>query len=164
MTTTRPEQPEDEDAVHQVERLAFEEESEAQIVDALRRNGHIVFSLVAEDEGGLVGHIVFTMIKIGEDEAIALGPLAVVPQRQRQGTGGQLMEAGLAECARLGYDCVFVLGWPEYYPRFGFQPARPFGIIFEDGRDAFMVAELVEGAAHRFNGEARYLPEFYEAS
>lgn len=107
-----------------------------------------------------MGHIVFTMMTIGESEAITFGPLAVVPKRQRQGFGSQLMEAGLAECRRLGHDCVFVLGWPDYYPRFGFRPARPFGIIFEDGRDSFMVLELIEGALARYSGEAAFLPEF----
>ena len=86
-TTIRLERPDDEAAAREVERLAFGEESEAKLVDDLRRNGHIVFSLVAEDDGALVGHIVFTMMTIGESEAITFGPLAVVPQRQKQGVG-----------------------------------------------------------------------------
>ena len=164
MTTIRPERPRDEDAVREVVRLAFGEEAEVRLVDALRRNRHIVFSLVAEDQNRLVGHIALSMMTIGESQAIALAPLAVVPQRQRQGIGSQLVVAGLAECRRLGHDCVFVLGSTKYYPRFGFQPARPFGIIYKDGSDFFMVTELAKDAVRRFSGEARYLPEFDQAS
>ena len=121
-------------------------------------------SLVAEVDGQLAGHVMFSPLYIdspsGEVISIQLGPLAVLPELQRQGIGSALVEGGIAACRLLGYDYVFVLGHRTYYPRFGFRPARHRGIIFQDGRDSFMVLELRPGALEGLSGNVRYGPEF----
>jgi len=91
----------------------------------------------------------------------ALGPMAVLPERQGEGIGGALVRAGLAACRAAGYDLCIVLGHAEYYPRFGFRPSAPFGIRWEHGAEAhFMVLELRPGALAGRGGVARYRPEF----
>jgi putative acetyltransferase len=96
--------------------------------------------------------------------AVCLGPLAVLPSRQRQGVGSRLMEEGLASCRALGHRAVFLLGHPSYYPRFGFRPAREFDVHYEDDRDAFMAIELVPGALDDVRGEAVFADEFREVT
>jgi putative acetyltransferase len=147
-----------------VNELAFGGPIEADIVDALRANGNAHISLVAEVDGRVAGHVLFSPFYVDSPEgtvtSIALGPVAVLPSVQGQGIGSALIEAGLAECRALGYGCVFVLGHRTYYPRFGFRPARQHGVIYEDGRDSFMVLALTPGALDGFSGTARYGPEF----
>ena len=93
---------------------------------------------------------------------LGLGPMAVVPDSQRQGIGSLLVETGLAHCKRSGVSCVVVLGHPAYYPRFGFKKASHFGIACEYGvsDETFMVIELVDSALDCISGVARYQPEF----
>ncbi len=144
-------------------------------MDALRAAGAVIASLVAEAEGEVVGHILFSPATLashsdeeeGEGQAAgattiaALGPMAVLPNWQRRGVGGQLIRAGLEACRAAGYDLCIVLGHPAYYPRFGFRPAAPLGIRWEHGGgDAFMVTELRPGALAGRGGVARYRPEF----
>ncbi len=131
--------------------------------------GAVTLSLVAELDGNIVGHILFTPIRIvtpgGESSAVGLGPMAVLPAYQRQGIGSQLIEYGLSECKKMDTTLVIVLGHPDYYPRFGFQKASIFGIRCQETvpEDAFMLAELAEGAAQGFsNGVVYYQPEFWE--
>lgn len=153
-------------AVYRVNLAAFDRPEEAGLVDALRRRGAFICSLVAELDGAIVGHILFTPATIETDGGAivvaALGPLAVSPEYQKQGIGGRLVQAGLNRCREAGYRIVIVLGHPAYYPRFGFQPARPLGIRWEHEApvEAFMVAELVPGALEGVRGIARYQPEF----
>ena len=125
MTTIRPERPRDEDAVREVVRLAFGEEAEVRLVDALRRNRHIVFSLVAEDQNRLVGHIALSMMTIGESQAIALAPLAVVPQRQRQGIGSQLVVAVWRNAAALAMTASSFSARPNTIPASVFSRRGP---------------------------------------
>jgi putative acetyltransferase len=168
--TIRHEEPADIDAIRQVNKQAFADAeglgtSEADLVDALRRNGNVVVSLVAEQDGAVVGHVLFSPMLIespggGSHQAIALGPLAVRPDVQKQGIGSALMNAGLDEIRELGHDAVFLLGHTSYYPRFGFAPARHRGIIYQDGRDSFQVIELRPGALDGVTGTARFSPEF----
>jgi putative acetyltransferase len=156
----------DAEAVFRVERDAFGEEVEARLVEALRAGGHVLLSLVAEVDGEIVGHIVFSPMTIESETdsrsypAVCLGPLAVAPLRQRQGIGGALIEAGLAELRSGGHGAVFLLGHPSYYPRFGFRPAREFDVHFQDDRDAFMAIELREGALDGVSGQVKFAPEF----
>src|SRR5204863_1426042 len=108
-------------------------------------------SLVAEVDGHVVGHIAFSPIQVDgesrEGVGVGLAPLAVLPDSQRHGIGSRLIREGLAACNRAGYGFVVVLGWPEYYPRFGFIRADRRGLANEYGADeAFMVLELRDGA------------------
>ena len=105
---------------------AFGKSAEAQLVEALRRNGNCVVELVAVgDDGTLVGHILFSRLEVRAGakslKAVALAPLAVQPGLQRQGIGTALARAGLAHCRDAGEELAVVLGHPEYYARFGFS-------------------------------------------
>lgn len=142
---------------------------EAEIVNKLRSRGAVTLSLVAELEGRVVGHILFTPVRIitpaGESSAVGLGPMAVLPAYQKQGLGSQLVEQGLSECKRMGQVMVIVLGHLHYYPRFGFKNAAIFGIRCQEAvpEEAFMLVELAEGAAQGFvGGVVYYQPEFWE--
>lgn len=137
----------DHRAVEAVNRAAFETAAEAVLVSMLRDQAHPVVSLVAEEDGDVVGHILFPPVTLdGKPEAriMGLAPMAVLPGRQRQGIGSALVAAGLAKCRELGVGAVVVLGHPGYYPRFGFEPAARFGIDceYDVPEEAFMALEL----------------------
>ena len=114
----------DEASIRETNELAFAGSLESRLVDALRdslRGTQDFLSLVATIEERVVGHILFTPITIepARNCPIAgLAPMAVRPEHQRSGSGGQLIRAGLKECRRSVYSGVLVLGHPEYYPRF----------------------------------------------
>jgi putative acetyltransferase len=143
-------------------------EAGGRLVDALRdslRGAQDYLSLVATIDERVVGHILFTPVTIEPpvDRRIAgLAPMAVRPEHQRSGIGGQLIRAGLEECRRNGYVAVVVLGHPEYYPRFGFVPAHTFGLTceFPSPPEAFMAIELESEALNGVRGVVRYRPEF----
>jgi putative acetyltransferase len=166
----RTERSEDHRAVYLVNQIAFGQESEARLVDALRRSPAFLpeLSLVAVDDGSVVGHILFTRISVeGEGpshEALALAPMAVLPAFQRKGVGSSLVRRGLEEARSLGHRVILVVGHPEYYPRFGFVPAKPLGILppFDVPSEAFLVLELEPGALLGIRGVVKYPPEFDE--
>lgn len=123
----RLEHPSDETAIYRVTELAFDAKShtqnaEARIVRALRADGNLTLSLVAETGGGIAGHIAFSPVAIDGQHAdwFGLGPLSVRPDRQRQGIGSALVERGLAALRARGAKGCVVLGDPGYYGRFGF--------------------------------------------
>jgi len=166
----RPERPEDRDAVFDVNRLAFGQENEARLVDALRLSSAFIpeLSLVALDGSQVMGHILFTRIIVRggsqAHDALALAPMAVLPPFQKQGIGSALVRRGLEDARGLGHRVVIVVGHPDYYPRFGFVPARPLGILapFEVPSEAFMALELKPGALLGIRGVVEYPPEFNE--
>ena len=125
-----------------------------------------MISLVAAEGGQVVGHVLFSPVSIESSQrtyhAVGLGPIAIVPEFQKKGIGGQLIEHGLEACREAGYAVAVVLGHPSYYPRFGFTLARERGIHWEHEvpGDPFMVMELTPGALRGCHGTARYLPEF----
>jgi putative acetyltransferase len=167
MATIRPERPEDASHIRHVVELAFGQRAEADLVDALRRScGDTALSLVADDEG-VVGHVLFTPVVVERPGApiagMGLAPLAVRPDRQRQGIGSWLVRQGLDILRDRGCPFVVVVGHPEYYPRFGFEPASRHGLRSQwpGMSDAsFMVlicdAPTMAGAS----GVARYRNEF----
>ncbi len=166
MFTIRPEEPEDISAIRHVNTLAFGQPNETDLVDALRHAGVLTISLVAVKDDLVVGHIAFSPVTITSDtstiEAVGLAPMAVLPEYQRMGTGSQLVKAGLDACRQTDYGIVVVLGHPEYYPRFGFTPSKPHGIVWERDvpEEVFMVQELKEGALAQTQGAVKYCPEF----
>lgn len=164
----RPEQPEDIEAIHRVNAIAFGRDNEADLVDKLRGLPHTL-SLLAVVEDVIAGHIFFspvTVAAIQADDALLLGlaPLTVLPEFQRRGLGSQLIRQGLTLCSQMGANAVVVLGDPSYYGRFGFVPAREKGLTcaytVPDG--AFQVLELQPGALSGYQGLVRYRPEFNE--
>lgn len=166
MGLIRPENPADHAAIRHVHTLAFGQPNEADLVDALRRHQALTLSLVAVQEHRLVGHIAFSPVSIAAatttHDALGLGPMGVLPTHQRQGIGSQLVESGLRACKEIGCRVVVVLGHPHYYPRFGFTPAKPYGIVWEHDapEEAFMVQALQEGVLAQIRGVVKYRPEF----
>ena len=157
----RPETEADRSAVRAVNEAAFETSAEADLVDALRAKGVEVISLVADIDGAVVGHILFSPVSLsGQSQlnVMGLGPMAVVPLHQREGIGSALVREGLKRCKQLGCHAVVVLGHAEYYPRFGFVPAARYALRSECDvpEDVFMVAELKTGALQRASGVIRY--------
>ncbi|HEX2046165.1 MAG TPA: N-acetyltransferase [Acidimicrobiales bacterium] len=126
----RPGTAADHDAVRRVVSEAFGGPAEARLVELLRASDAYVadLELVAEVDGEVVGHILFTRVRVGDRRALALAPMAVAPSYQRSGVGTALVRAGLERAAARPEAAVIVLGHPEYYPRFGFVPACRFGI------------------------------------
>lgn len=123
----RDEAEEDRAAVRAVVGAAFARRSEADLVDALMLAGAAAISLVAEDAGEIVGHVMLSVLD-APMPALALAPLAVKPARQRSGVGSRLVMAALEAASERGWPAVLVLGDPAYYRRFGFgaEPARGF--------------------------------------
>jgi len=165
----RPETSGDTDRVHEIIERAFGRHDEALLVAALRGRMEPEISLVATATDArrterLVGHIYFSPVRVGTAlrRAIALGPVSVDPGFQRLAVGSQLCRRGLEVCAEIGEPLVFMLGHPEYYPRFGFVAARPLGLFYKSEQfdPAFFCAELAPGAARGFSGEVVYQPEF----
>lgn len=149
----RPETPADHASVARLVTDAFGGDGEARLIDVIRSSpDHIPdLSLVAEMNGAVVGHILFSPVLVEDGEtgtstpALALAPMAVAPSHQRTGVGSALVRAGLDRAASRPEAAVIVLGHPEYYPRFGFEPASGFGIVppWPDiPDDAFLVLPL----------------------
>lgn len=148
---------------------AFGRRAEAELVDKLRETDGFVpqLSLVADNSGVIVGHVMFTHVTLESDppvKVLALAPVSVYPAFQNRGIGRALISRGLAIAEELGEPLVVVLGHPEYYPRFGFVRASTLGITSpwpDIPDDAFMVKPL---GAYReeMKGTVRYPPEFDE--
>ncbi|QQS42875.1 MAG: N-acetyltransferase [Acidobacteriota bacterium] len=161
----RPETENDIAAIHAVNVAAFETDAEARLVDELRKHADPFISLVAERDGDIVGHIAFSPVTHSaraDVSILGLGPMAVVPDLQKQGIGTFLVARGLEECRSLGAGALVVLGHPEYYPRFGFVPASRFGIKceYDVPDEVFMAMELEEGYLANTAGLVNYHPAF----
>lgn len=161
---TRTETGRDVAAVHEVNAAAFEGPAEAELVDALRADPAWLpgLSWVAEGPGGqVIGHALLTRCHIGEADAVALAPVAVLPAFQKQGVGDAVVRAGLDAARDQGERLAVVLGHPEYYPRFGFVRASSLGIkaAFEYPDEALM-ALVLDGASTAPAGTVRYPAPF----
>jgi putative acetyltransferase len=170
VTTIRPERTEDAPRIRHVNELAFGQPAEANLVERLRQACTDSLSLVAVDDA-VVGHILFTPVVVESEGrrvlGVGLGPMAVLPDRQRQGMGSQLVRGGLDILRERGCPFVVVVGHPEYYPRFGFEPASVHGLAsqWEAVPDAaFMVLVLDELAMVGVSGVAKYREEFNEGA
>ena len=118
--TIREEQPGDIAAIRRVILEAFDSAAEADLVDKLRANGKFRVSLVAELDGQVVGHILFTVVAIDDADprprTLGLAPLAVLSECQRKGIGSALMRSSLERCCDMGHDAIVVVGHPEALP------------------------------------------------
>lgn len=147
-------------AVLAVERAAFGGDVEAELVCALIAGEAYVpeLSLIAEADGAIVGHVLFTRATAGEVGAVLLAPLAVSPEWQGRGVGSALVREGLSGAAEIGFGIALVLGHPGYYPRFGFAPCEAYRIMPPHPvhpSEAWMVAELRPGALACAKGVAQ---------
>lgn len=166
MIDVRAEKLQDLEAIHTVIVAAFGRESEANLVDQLR-GSEATFSFVAVESEQIIGHIFFSPVSIegacaNDLPILGLAPLAVLPNFQRRGIGALLIQHSLVELARLGFKAVVVLGHPDYYPRFGFTPAKKRGLRCEYAvpEEMFMLIELENGALTGCRGTVTYQPEF----
>ena len=163
----RAEEEKDWAAVHAVNASAFETSAEARLVTRLREEAQPLVSLVAEEHGEIVGHIILSPVMLSGHahlKILGLGPMAVLPEHQRKGIGSELVRAGLAQGKELGFGAVVLVGHPEFYPRFGFAPASRFGIAceFDVPEEAFMALELQPGVFAEATGTIKYHRAFSE--
>lgn len=143
---------------------AFGGRYESALVDQLRADGHALLALVAEDDSRLVGHIMFSRMGIetaaGSIPAVALAPVAVLPEYQRQGIGARLIESGLDLLRNRGEKIVIVVGHPAYYPRFGFSNDKASALASPFPAEAFMALELSPKALQDVRGKVIYPSAF----
>lgn len=171
----RTEKESDVDTIRKVTKIAFmgaqkSDGDEHNLVSRVRKSESFVpeLSLVAESGGKVIGHVLFSKVKIkGNDEeceALVLAPVSVLPEFQRQGAGSAMIKEGLAKAKKLKHSAVFVLGSPKYYERFGFKKAKPLGFStpFGDMDAYFMMIELQSGAMSGKSGEIVYPKEFFK--
>jgi len=156
----RPEEPADRSAIRAVVTAAFGRAVEAELVDRLRDDGGSVISLVAVEDGRIVGHVLFSRMT-APFRALGLGPVCVAPDRQRSGIGSRLIRAGLDRAARDGWQAVFVLGEPAFYHRFGFDPdlARGFSSPYAG---PYLMALALDGPLPVTKGRIGYAAAFQE--
>ncbi|PCI82154.1 MAG: GNAT family N-acetyltransferase [SAR86 cluster bacterium] len=161
----RAENKEDFAAVQAIHLSAFPEAGESKLVTRLRENAQPIISLVAEVDGELVGHILFSPVTLDSKSSLqlmGLAPMAVLPSQQRQGIGCALVKAGLAQCLLTKNGAVAVLGHPDFYPKFGFEPSTSFAIKseYDVPAEVFMVVELEKDYLNGCSGTISYHEEF----
>ena len=166
----RKEQQRDHAEVRELLIKAFGQPDEALLVERIRKSPFFIpeLSLVAESpENEILGYILFSIISIEHHKSrfpsLALAPVAVMPEHQHQGIGGQLIMAGIDKATRLGHESVILLGHADYYPRFGFEPTRTWDIIcpFEVPEENYMAIELVPNGLKDKSGLVMY-PDVWE--
>lgn len=163
----------DFDHVYEVVKRAFQNAAhtthdEQNLVVRLRDSIAFIpaLSLVAEVNDKIVGHILFTKIKIKGDKkeytSLELAPISVLPEMQGKGIGRRLILEGHKLALGLGFNSVLLVGYPEYYPRFGYVPASRFGITapFDVPDEVFMACELSTNALSDTKGIVEYPNEF----
>ena len=168
MFEIRQENKKDYDEVYKVVKTVFEtaehsDGNEQDLVVALRKSKNFIpeLSLVAIQDKKIVGYILFTKINIGKYEELALAPLAILPEYQKQGIGKKLIEKGHKIAKGLGFHYTVVLGSEKYYPKFGYVPASQYGIKapFEVLDENFMVMKLND-FDKEIIGRVEYAKEF----
>jgi len=165
MISIRAEQQADYKEIYQLNQIAFGGDSEANLVNALRSRVTPLISLVALHDDWLVGHILFSPVTLEKNEDLnlmGLAPMAVLPAHQKRGIGGKLVLAGLAACSELNTDAIAVLGYPGYYPKFGFVPSVEYEMSseYDVPAEVFMIRELKAGALKGRSGQISYHPIF----
>lgn len=160
----RQEQTADYDSVYQIVKRAFEsvehcDGNEQDLVVALRKSKSFIpeLSLVAIEDGKMVGHILFTKASVNHMEVLALAPLSILPEYQNRGIGLSLIKEGHKIAAELGYKYSVVLGHSNYYPKAGYVPASQYGIKapFEVEDESFM-AVCLSANMDKLNGVIEY--------
>jgi putative acetyltransferase len=158
----------DFDAVASLHNVAFGGGMESRIVSRIRKDHRPYLSYVALSDSRVCGHALFSEVDVigtgTSAVAIALGPVAVLPARQMQGIGTELIRHGLKWCREVRYEACFVLGDPAYYTRFGFRQSFELGFWFGTRRDrpAFQILPFDQGPVDLPQGEVRYASVFYD--
>lgn len=157
-------------AVFALTTLAFKQENEAKLVDALRKNPTAFvpeLSLVAFHDTELIGHVLFTRINICDTNenlhpSLALAPISVMPHYQQRGVGKLLIKSGIEIAKYLKFKSIIVLGETAYYAKFGFRAAAEWGVYppFDVPSQYFMALELEKGGLDKSQGTVIYAPEF----
>lgn len=164
----RKEEVKDHNEVYSLIKRAFSfaehaDGNEQDLAAALRKSEAYIpeLSLVAEEDGKIVGHILFTKAEVGGAVVLALAPLSVLPEYQKQGVGTALIQEGHRIARELHYGYSIVLGSETYYPRAGYLPADSFGIKapFDVPQENFMACKLIDSAP-AIHGTVRYAREF----
>ena len=163
------EEPSDYAEVYELNRMAFNRENEAKLVNLLRSSDAFVpeLSIVAQLNSTVIGHLLLTKLLIQHSndsitESLALAPMAVHPDYQNQGVGSKLIVYGIEKAKALNFQSIIVLGHEHYYPKFGFQPAYSWDISppFEVPKNAFMAIELQTNALKNCSGIVIYPKAF----
>jgi len=174
----RPEHPDDYSAVLRLTYKAFltldypgrRRMDEHYLIRLLQGSPFVTpeLSFVAELDGKIVGHILYTKSEVlrpnGEAiDTITFGPLSVLPERHRQGIGAALVRHSMEKARELCFGAVLITGVPDYYPKLGFHRAREYGLTLPDGtaEDSFMAYELAPGYLAG-GGTLRFLPPEFE--
>lgn len=172
MLKFRREQDSDRTDVFHIHQDGFQRDDEARLVEKLRNNSQFNpnLSFVALMKDKIVGHILFTPMRINYPSSksissLALAPISILSEYQRQGIGSQLISFALNELKSQGFPSVIVLGHEEFYPRFGFVPAKKYNIRASfslHNEDCFMALELKPDTfpLNEGDGIVQYLPEF----
>jgi len=171
MIAIRSENPKDYDVIYEINKQAFNGEIEAKLINTIRNSNNFIpdLSLVALKDKKIVGHILLSQAKIKNKEAekpiLILAPIAVLPEFQRQGIGSLLVKTGLEKCKNLNHNIIVLVGYPDFFSRFGFLPARNKGLepsLKGDIPDeAFMVCELEKDVLKRIKGLVEF-PSYFE--
>jgi putative acetyltransferase len=172
--TIRQEIPSDFQSIREVNILSFNnQENEAKLVEQIRQSENFIpqLSLVAETENQeIIGHILISTITLvkeyGKISTLGLAPMAVKPGYQNKGVGSALVSSGLEACKKSGYKHIFVLGHPNFYPRFGFVSSKTYAINppFTVPDEVFMALELESGSLSGMQGRIEYPPAFNTVS
>lgn len=167
MVEIRKEIPADYREIRALNELAFGQPDEGSIVDNIRKACNDVLSLVAVKDNKIIGHIFFSPVSIkNQNESLkgmGLGPMAVLPEHQKQGVGSLLVNKGIEMLSKAGVHYIIVLGHADYYPRFGFKLASTYNLSPQwDGvpNDVFMILPLDELALSGVSGVVHYRKEF----
>lgn len=142
-------------AIRRVTTAAFPTTAEADLIERLRDDGDLVFSLVASEDNEIIGHALFSSMR-SPAKTLALAPVAVVESHRRRGVAAALIREGLRLSAEAGWKAVFVLGDPAYYGRFGFDPGKAAGFRSPYAGPHLMALELQAHALARGDGDLEY--------
>jgi putative acetyltransferase len=163
MITLRPERSSDEAPIRSLVNAAFGGTAHGQLVDLIRERGNARIAVCGEEDGRQVGYVVVSPMAFKPAislDCLAIGPVAVVPDRQNSGVGSALMTRIIDLAKTEGIDALLLLGHPAYYPRFGFAPTHidnQYGAT-----DAFMALELKAGCLEGVQAKGLFVREFFE--
>ena len=158
MIHVRDESPGDWKAIYQVISSTFGRLSEAELVGALREADDSIVSLVADDDGQIIGYVLLSKMD-APFSALALAPVSVIPPRQRSGIGSALIKRAVSKARDEGWAAIFVLGNPNYYKRFGFDQEAAAGFTSPYAGRHFMVLKL-SPSLPATTGALRHAPAF----